>query len=229
MTLPADDPPHRGSGAIPAEPLTEGGQRTGADDISLGRDPLQGELVPLPDAARSAHVPDAFMSRQRQRRRVASRSVHVAGEAPLHQLGLELRVHDVGLHHRVHVLFVDLDDAVHAPHVQLDAARAAGVAVDPPAGAGGFELDSEPVAQPHDRLDLFGAPRHEDGLKTGLELLGRGGLARAPGPGIQVHRLVRDVLRPDDGLEGLILLFRECHFPTPLISLCPRSRRHRGP
>ena len=128
-------------------------------------------------------------------------------EASLHELRLELRVDHVRLHDRVHVLFVDLDDAVHAPHVELDAARPAGVAVDAPAGAGGLELHAELVAEPHDGLHLFGAARHDDGFEARLEVLRHGRLARAPRPGVQVDGVVGDVLRPDDGLEGLILLF----------------------
>ena len=38
----------------------------------------------------------------------------IEDETAFHQFGLELSADDEGFHDRVHVLFVDLDDAVHA-------------------------------------------------------------------------------------------------------------------
>ncbi len=227
--VPAHHAAQRGTRAIGAEPLTQGGQRAGPDDLPLGSHPLQGQLVPLADAAGAAHVADALMCRQRHSGSDASRSVDVAAEAPLHEFGLELRVDHVRLHHRVHVLFVDLDDPVHAAHVELDAARAARVAVDAPTGAGSLELHSEPVAQPHDGLNLFGASGHEDGFEARLELLRQSELARAPRPGVQVHRVGGDVVRADDGLKGLVVLVAECHVATPPRSLCLGFRRRHRP
>ena len=44
--------------------------------------------------------------------------------------------------------------------------------------------------------------------KRGLKSCAMAAWPGPPGPGIQVDGVVRDVLRPDDGLEGLIVLFR---------------------
>ena len=47
-------------------------------------------------------------------------------------------------------------------------------------------------------------------------VLGTRGLAGAPGPGVQVKRLVRDVLGPHDRLEGPVLFFLDSHYHRPL-------------
>ena len=206
--VPADDPPQGGTGAVGAEPFAQCRQRTGLDHLALGRHPLERQLVPLADAAGAAHMTDAFVRGERHGRGDPAGAVDVAGEAALHELRLELRVDHVRLDDRIHVLFVDLDDAVHAPHVELDAAGAAGVAIDAPTGARRFELHAGLVAEADDSRHLFGAARHDYGFESRFEVLRHGRLAGSPRPGIQVHRVVRDVLRPDYGLEGLILLFR---------------------
>ena len=149
---------------------------------------------------------DAFVCGQRHGGGDASGPVDVAGQTALHEFRLELGVDHVRLDHRIHVVFIDLDDAVHAPQVQLDATRSPGVTVDAPAGAGGLELDVELVAEADDGLHLFGGCRHNDGLETGLKVLRHSRLAGAPCPGIQIHGVLGDVLRPDDGLEGLVVL-----------------------
>jgi hypothetical protein len=57
------------------------------------------------------------MSRQEQSRTIGAGSGDVAEHAPFHYLSLKLGVNHVGLDDRVHVLLVDLDDAVHPPQV----------------------------------------------------------------------------------------------------------------
>jgi succinate dehydrogenase/fumarate reductase flavoprotein subunit len=79
---------------------------------------------------------------------------------------LELGTDDIGFDHGVHAFFVDFQDVVHTPEVQLDAVRAGGVAIQP-AGAGCLVLDFMLVAELDDRLDFFGVPGERHRFKPG--------------------------------------------------------------
>jgi predicted RNA-binding protein len=117
-------------------------------------------------------------------------------QPPLEELGLELRGDHVGLHDRVHVLLVDLDDPVHAPQVEQDDARQEAPG---PAGGDRAELQSMTIAEAHDRLHLGGVLGKHDGRELRAEVRRHDGVA------------ARDVLGPDHTFEGSVDVIRHGH------------------
>ena len=201
-------------------PRVRSGQRAhaGAHDLALRQDHLEARLPQ--EVVTVGRVADAAVERVADDAAPpeVGRVEHEDGVCRL-QVLVEVEVRDAGLQQGIAVLLVDLQDAVHPlAHVDDDRAgqpwRRAAVAVVLARGDR-RQRDAVTVGDPHDLLDLLGAPGSDDGGREELIVAEhRIGVA----VGLQPGRVVDDVL-PADGTAKLA---------ERVVERSPRRRRGEG-
>ncbi len=208
------DAAHARTGAFAAEPAVARAERTAADDLAVGSHPLHTQdvlgVAAHPERAR----PDTRIGAGAgDERRGAPRSDDDAVPAPLDRFGLKLGGDHIGFDDGDAVLLVDLEDLVHAAHVEL---HGVGVVVHGgrpvvPAGAMRLDLDLVLVGQPGDGLHFLGRCGHDHRHRTGHVVAEVGtDEVRQPLESVRVEygRVPGDVLRADDIFQALICLLR---------------------
>ena len=87
---------------------------------------------------------------------------HETGSLTFDDLGLQGGCNHTRFDDGDHIFLVDLKDAIHPPHIQLDRIIFRRIPLGRPESGGGFKLDFIFIAQLDDGLDFLSTARHKD-------------------------------------------------------------------